>query len=801
MEEETTTEDGEPSFCAACRNEVEEGEFVHALNQDWHLECFRCSACDAALSSWYFEKDGLLFCKDDYCAKFGESCQQCGQIITGPVMVAGDHKFHPECFCCSSCSGFIGDGEAYALVERSKLYCGQCYKRQMRPLLGRQASSSGQAGKPQHSIRLVEIPPAPATQTGPRTVKLSLEGGGGGGFLAPHPLGCRGLRISELDMSSELMSLHIGDRILEVNGEPVAEQPLEHVENLLRYSNTVLQLTIEHDPDALKPRHLKGANKAENSPPHTTPVSPSSPTKEKERLFKRRDEGYISGSRSRQLRRSAQQNKAGCNSSPGCKERSSSMSRLLDGASPGLKDEGCDLSRTRSFRVEPPRNSQRVFRASDLVKGELLGKGFFGQVFKVTHRATAEVMVLKELYRVDEEAQKNFLKEVAVLRSLNHHNVLRFIGVLYKERRLHLVTEFIPGGTLRDLLQDPDEPLPWEQRANFAKDIASGMAYLHSRNIIHRDLNSHNCLVREDRTVVVADFGLARIISSSPGIGGLSDKRNARISSGRRNAGTPGSSRRGERKKRYTVVGNPYWMAPEMMKGNKYDEKVDIFSFGIVLCEIIGRVHADPDYLPRSSDFGLSQKIFLEKFCSLCPEPLYRVAFLCCDLNPDKRPPFEVVEVWLEGLAMHLAVEMSLPYDLEYDILHYSGRSSSSSESNTPEILSPSSNPPSLLQPIKENSPAKCIINQDESPGMTTLDTNLNQEASQKIKPVVPPRRNIMYNKTATATIPAPSIHRRRNNCITVLTVSNPNGKSNPTSPNSVKTLKRSDSPVESTAL
>jgi len=86
---------------------------------------------------------------------------------------------------------------------------------------------------------------------------------------------------------------------------------------------------------------------------------------------------------------------------------------------------------------------------------------------------------------------------------------------------------------------------------------------------------------------VVADFGLARIISSSPSIGGLSDKRNPRISSGRRTPGTPGgSSRRGERKKRYTVVGNPYWMAPEMMKGNKYDEKVDIFSFGIVLCEV-----------------------------------------------------------------------------------------------------------------------------------------------------------------------------------------------------------------------
>lgn len=88
--------------------------------------------------------------------------------------------------------------------------------------------------------------------------------------------------------------------------------------------------------------------------------------------------------------------------------------------------------------------------------------------------------------------------QVAVLRNLHHSNVLRFIGVLYKDRRLHLVTEYISGGTLTDLIHDIDQPIPWEQRVSFAKDIAAGMAYLHSMNIIHRDLNSHNCLVSEN---------------------------------------------------------------------------------------------------------------------------------------------------------------------------------------------------------------------------------------------------------------------------------------------------------------
>ncbi|XP_029528459.1 LIM domain kinase 1-like isoform X1 [Oncorhynchus nerka] len=607
--------------CAGCRQRIYDEQYLQALNTDWHRVCFRCCECSASLSHWYYEKEGRLFCKKDYWAKFGELCHGCNDpITTGLIMVAGEQKYHPECFTCLNCRAFIGDGDTYALVERSKLYCGLCY---YRTIVTPVSLPDSPCARIPHTVTLVSIP---ASTDGRRGISVAINQP-----VSPNGYGPeRTVRVSQVD--SELISpdvknsIHVGDRILEINGTPIRNVPLDEIDLLIQETSRLLQLTIEHDP------HDQGGLEGETvGGPLTTPLSdgpsPILPITQP-------PHPDINNLRSRMITRSYSIDKSPCSS---------------NAASPLSQRK--DFNRSESLRVVSNSRMHRIFRPSDLIHGEVLGKGCFGQAIKVTHRETGEVMVMKELIRFDDETQRTFLKEVKVMRCLEHPNVLKFIGVLYKDKRLNFIAEYIKGGTLRETIKKMDTNYPWNQRVSFAKDIAAGMSYLHSVNIIHRDLNSYNCLVRENNSVVVADFGLARLMVEDK----IQDKSLLQ--------------KKPDRRKRYTVVGNPYWMAPEMIHGKSYDEKVDIFSFGIMLCEIIGRVNADPDYLPRAHDFGLNVTGFLEHFCPPdCPPAFFPMAALCCDLDAEKRPAFTKLEGWLENLKMHL--EIRLPVVSELDTLH-----------------------------------------------------------------------------------------------------------------------------------
>ncbi|XP_062478924.1 dual specificity testis-specific protein kinase 2 isoform X4 [Pezoporus occidentalis] len=202
----------------------------------------------------------------------------------------------------------------------------------------------------------------------------------------------------------------------------------------------------------------------------------------------------------------------------------------------------------------------------------------------------------------------------------------RFMGVCVHQGQLHALTEYINCGNLEQLL-DSNQHLPWTVRVKLAYDIAMGISYLHYKGIFHRDLTSKNCLIKHDEngySAIVGDFGLAEKIP--------------------------------DHSEKLPVVGSPFWMAPEVLRDEPYNEKADVFSYGIILCEIIARIQADPDYLPRTENFGLDYDAF-QHMVGDCPPDFLQLAFNCCNMDPKLRPSFSDIVKTLEGILNRLRNE------------------------------------------------------------------------------------------------------------------------------------------------
>ena len=142
---------------------------------------------------------------------------------------------------------------------------------------------------------------------------------------------------------------------------------------------------------------------------------------------------------------------------------------------------------------------------------ERLGEGFFSEVFKVTHKTTGRVMVLKKnKYRSN---SLNSLKEIQLMNKLRHPNILKFEAVCVHEGQLHALTEFIDGGTLEEFILDTATDIAWSHRIRIGGEIAQGLSYLNSKGMFHRDLTSKNIFMKKSHDMkllaIIGDFGLA----------------------------------------------------------------------------------------------------------------------------------------------------------------------------------------------------------------------------------------------------------------------------------------------------
>nr|XP_051679640.1 actin-binding LIM protein 1 isoform X19 [Oryctolagus cuniculus] len=99
------------SNCAGCGRDIKNGQALLALDQQWHLGCFKCKSCGKVLTGEYISKDGAPYCEKDYQGLFGVKCEACHQFITGKVLEAGDKHYHPSCARCSRCNQMFTEGE------------------------------------------------------------------------------------------------------------------------------------------------------------------------------------------------------------------------------------------------------------------------------------------------------------------------------------------------------------------------------------------------------------------------------------------------------------------------------------------------------------------------------------------------------------------------------------------------------------------------------------------------------------------------------------------------------------------
>ncbi|PIN19481.1 Tyrosine kinase [Handroanthus impetiginosus] len=234
----------------------------------------------------------------------------------------------------------------------------------------------------------------------------------------------------------------------------------------------------------------------------------------------------------------------------------------------------------------------------------------------------------------------SFRQEVAVWHKLDHPNVTKFVGASMGTSNLKIptevpcagscnslpsraccvVVEYIPSGTLKKyLIRNSRKKLAFRVVIQLALDLARGLSYLHSKKIVHRDVKTENMLLDSNRTLKIADFGVARVEAQNP-----------RDMTG--NTGTLG------------------YMAPEVLDGKPYNRKCDVYSFGICLWEIYCCDMPYHDLSFAEVSAAVVQQNLRPEIPRCCPSTFASIMRKCWDAKPENRPEMDEVVRLLEAV-------------------------------------------------------------------------------------------------------------------------------------------------------
>src|SRR5882757_3359003 len=201
---------------------------------------------------------------------------------------------------------------------------------------------------------------------------------------------------------------------------------------------------------------------------------------------------------------------------------------------------------------------------------EKLGSGGMGEIYKAQDARLNRMVAIKVLSRRaagDEERRRRFIKEAQAASSLNHPNIITIYDILSDQDSEYMVMEFVAGRTLTEMI--PKGGIGVAKTLQYGVQIADALAAAHAAGIVHRDLKPGNVMITESGRVKILDFGLAKVTIAT------------QVSEETETIGGAPLTMEG------SIIGTVSYMSPEQAEGKRVDPRSDVFSFGVVLYEMI----------------------------------------------------------------------------------------------------------------------------------------------------------------------------------------------------------------------
>ncbi|KAB1228042.1 LRR receptor-like serine/threonine-protein kinase FEI 1 [Morella rubra] len=291
------------------------------------------------------------------------------------------------------------------------------------------------------------------------------------------------------------------------------------------------------------------------------------------------------------------------------------------------------------FHGDLPYSSKDIIKKLETLNEEhIIGCGGFGTVYKLA-MDDGSIFALKRIVKMNEGFDRFFERELEILGSIKHRYLVNLRGYCNSPTSKLLIYDFLPGGSLDEALHERSELLDWDARLNIIMGAAKGLAYLHhdcSPRIIHRDIKSSNILLDGNLEARVSDFGLAKLLED-------------------------------EESHITTIVAGTFgYLAPEYMQSGRATEKTDVYSFGVLVLEVLsGKRPTDASFIEKGLNivgwlnFLVTENRQREIVDPQCDgvqgdslDALLCVAIQCVSSSPEERPTMHRVVQVLESEVM-----------------------------------------------------------------------------------------------------------------------------------------------------